>query len=259
MQLHLESEEDNLALQPKCQPQEETSKRIESKREYHRKWREEHRERCREHSRLDYRRNYARYRAKRGTEEFKARLREYMRQYRLKYPERYLAALRESNRKHKAKRKAYLQKPENQSRRREIEIRRYRTDIQYMLSKRIRARITEAFSRSKAKRNSHLIDLVGCSGEHLIKHIESQFVNGMNWEDKSSYEIDHKVPLSAFLLQDPEEAKWACHWKNLQPLNPRDNLVKHDTIPSPLPDWLPHHIAERINSRRPGCPVASPI
>ncbi len=249
MRLHLEESAESPDRLQKSQHQNGTSKSPEDRREYMRKWRSENRDRCRNYSRQEYLRNYDRYRSRRGTEEYKKNLRDYMERYRAKYPDRYLSALRKSNRKHSSKRKAYRQNPENQARRRKIETERYRTDPQYMLAKRLRSRITEAFKIANAKRNCSMIDLVGCSSEHLLAHIESQFTNGMNWENKSSYEIDHKVPMSAFQLDDDEEAKWACYWENLQPLSPIDNLIKHDTIPHPLPPWLPPHIAERIIKR----------
>ena len=249
MQKHLEGLEASPDQKENQPPHERTSKSLEERKEYMRQWRSANKERCRLYSRNEYRRNYANYRDRRGKPEYKAKLREYMRGYRTEYPERYLAALKKSNHKHKAKRQAYLKRPENKARRRAIENRRYRTDPQYQLAKRLRARLSEEFKLQGVSRNDSVLELTGCSYEFLKCHIESQFTNGMVWGDSSTYEVDHIVPLSAFDMRDDEEAKASCNWRNLRPMTPYDNASKQDTIQSPLPPWLPAHIAERIINR----------
>ena len=70
--------------------------------------------------------------------------------------------------------------------------------------------------------------LLGCSKEELKIHLESQFSEGMNWENhgigKNKWHIDHKKPLcSAQTLLDLENL---CHYTNLQPLWSTDNIKK---------------------------------
>jgi len=71
----------------------------------------------------------------------------------------------------------------------------------------------------------------GCSTEEVVKHIESQFKEGMSWKNHGLYtwHIDHIKPLSSFNLLDPEEVKRANHYTNLQPLWAKDNLSKGAT------------------------------
>lgn len=243
---------EGLGASPDREPRSKPPEKIwltPERKEYMRKWHQQHPGKNREYCRAEYRRNHSRYRAKRGTEEFKANLREYMRRYREAHPERYLLALRASNRKHAVKRRAYRQRPEVQMRRRSRESLRYRTDAEYILAKRIRSRLREVFKRQGITSDAGSIALVGCSWLELKAHIQTQFVNGMVWENRGSYVIDHIIPMSAFDLRDAEELQWVCNWRNLRPITRYENSVKFDHLPSPLPSWLPPHIAARIVKR----------
>jgi hypothetical protein len=76
------------------------------------------------------------------------------------------------------------------------------------------------------------IALIGCDKETFLKHIESKFIKGMNWENYGlkGWHIDHVIPLSSFNILDENELKKACHYTNLQPLWWRDNLKKGSKI-----------------------------
>ncbi len=103
---------------------------------------------------------------------------------------------------------------------------RYANDPVYKLKMDLRNRLRAAI-KGKAKSGS-AVKLLGCSGEHAIAHIEAQFQTGMTWDNwgLQGWTIDHRVPLSAFDLQDPEQLAKACHYTNLQPLWAIDNLRK---------------------------------
>jgi hypothetical protein len=130
--------------------------------------------------------------------------------------------------------------------------RNYRkTSIQFALKDRLRASINRALRRNWVKKSNRTMQLVGCSVEELKAHLEVHFVEGMCWENRSTWHVDHLVPLAAFNLRDSEEQLWAFNWRNLQPLYGHENHSKSDSIPSPLPSWLPAHIAARIIARSP--------
>lgn len=122
-------------------------------------------------------------------------------------------------------------------------------DLQFSLAGRLRATMNRAFRRKWVKKPVRTEELFGCSISELKAHIEKQFINGMSWENRKAFHIDHIVPVIAFNMEDIEEVKCAFNWKNLRPLFGRDNLRKQATIPNPLPSWLPPHIAERITLR----------
>jgi hypothetical protein len=100
------------------------------------------------------------------------------------------------------------------------------SDINYVLVRRLRKRLYDALK--SAKKSSSALKLLGCSIEELKKHLESQFTEGMSWENHGYYgwHIDHIKPCYAFDLTDPEEQKKCFHWTNLQPLWWWENLEK---------------------------------
>lgn len=109
--------------------------------------------------------------------------------------------------------------------------------------------INRSIRRQKATKSGRTESLIGCTISELMKHLESQFTNGFSWKNRSTWHIDHFVPVSAFNLADPEEQRWAFNWRNLRPMAPKLNQSKSNTIPNPLPDWIPSHIASRIIER----------
>ena len=66
----------------------------------------------------------------------------------------------------------------------------------------------------------------GISVAGLRHHIESQFQEGMSWENYGKWHVDHIKPISLFNLLDPTEREAANHFTNLQPLWAEDNLKK---------------------------------
>jgi hypothetical protein len=78
----------------------------------------------------------------------------------------------------------------------------------------------------KMKAASAVRDL-GCTIEFLKDWLESKFTPEMTWENYGPvWHIDHVKPLTAFDLTDPEQAKAACHYTNLQPLPASENIRK---------------------------------
>lgn len=103
-------------------------------------------------------------------------------------------------------------------------------DANYRLSTNLRSRLYKAI-RGYSKDVSAVKDL-DCSIEQLKKHIESQFREGMTWDNYGTrgWHIDHILPLSSFNLSDTHQAKKACHYTNLQPLWWYENLKKRHDI-----------------------------
>lgn len=102
---------------------------------------------------------------------------------------------------------------------------RYKTDINYKLSVSIRNRINRAIKKNKPLST---FKSLGCSVDHLKKHLESQFQPGMTWENwgKFGWHIDHIIPLCTFDLADEEQFKKATHYTNLRPLWWHENLAR---------------------------------
>lgn len=103
---------------------------------------------------------------------------------------------------------------------------RIATDPQYAIASRLRCRLYYAIGRRGWKKAEKTQELLGCTFEFLKQHLESKFKNGMSWDKPNSFHIDHIKPLASFDLTDPEQQKAACHWSNLQPLYPEENIRK---------------------------------
>jgi hypothetical protein len=100
-----------------------------------------------------------------------------------------------------------------------------KTDIIYKIKRRLRRRVKDYLKR---KDRLTTIELLGCSIEQCIRHLESLFTEGMSWENYGfkGWHIDHIIPCASFNLLDPEEQKKCFNYKNLQPLWWWDNLSK---------------------------------
>lgn len=124
-----------------------------------------------------------------------------------------------------------------------------KTSISFCIADRLRVSLTRALRRNWIKKSHRTMELVGCSVEELKYHLESQFSNGMTWENRHSWHVDHIVPLKAFDLTSIEEQKIAFNYRNLRPLNRRENQKKQAAVILPLPLWIPENIAAKILAR----------
>jgi hypothetical protein len=59
---------------------------------------------------------------------------------------------------------------------------------------------------------------VGCTYNELLDHLESQFEEGMTWENQGEWHIDHFKAQSRFDPTIEEEAFKCWHYTNLQPM-----------------------------------------
>jgi hypothetical protein len=87
-------------------------------------------------------------------------------------------------------------------------------------------RIYSSLQSNKSKRS---IEYLGCNIKDFKEHIESQFKEGMTWENHGEWHIDHIVPIKykedgeAPTLEDTIER---LHWSNTQPLWASENISK---------------------------------
>ena len=108
-------------------------------------------------------------------------------------------------------------------RQRAYEKRRLAEDPTYAMVRRLRCRLHSALN-GRAKPASTM-ELVGCSAEKLCAWLEMHFAEGMTWDNRSEWHIDHIRPISSF--EDPADPR-CWHWSNLQPLWAEDNWRKSD-------------------------------
>lgn len=82
------------------------------------------------------------------------------------------------------------------------------------------------------QKSARTLELLGCSLAQFKAHIESQFQNGMSWENYGQWHIDHIKPCVSFDLSNPLEQKTCFRYSNLQPLWAKDNLKKGAKMPN---------------------------
>lgn len=111
--------------------------------------------------------------------------------------------------------------------RRKWENNRLSEDVNYKLHKSLSGRVRFELN-GKTKKTSRTEQLIGCTINELRQHIESQFSDGMNWDNWgiNGWHIDHKIPLSWFNLENENCRKVAFNYKNMQPLWGTDNIRK---------------------------------
>lgn len=102
---------------------------------------------------------------------------------------------------------------------------------------RLTCRIGTALKRTlkmhgKGNKSTRTMELIGCSMDFVLVHLESQFKPGMTWQNHGifGWHVDHIIPCASFDLTNPEQQRKCFHYSNLQPLWAVDNLIKSDTI-----------------------------
>jgi len=102
-------------------------------------------------------------------------------------------------------------------------------DPTYKLSTNIRNRVyCLIIKRSSGIKSKSTLELLGCTIDEVRLHLESQFQEGMTWDNHGvhGWHIDHIRPCASFDLTDPEQQKQCFHYTNLQPLWAIDNIRK---------------------------------
>jgi hypothetical protein len=105
---------------------------------------------------------------------------------------------------------------------------RLKTDTLFKLSHIVRTRIYKIIKINNINKSVKTFDIVGCSPKFLKEYLEKKFIDGMRWDNRSEWHIDHIIPLST--AKTEEEIYELCHYTNLQPLWAEDNLKKSNKI-----------------------------
>jgi hypothetical protein len=140
-------------------------------------------------------------------------------EYYKKYFEEYYTVNYEREKKRKSK-----WSQENKEYFNDYQKKRKKEDIMFKIVSNMRTSVTR-YLRYKSKRT---FEIVGCTPEFLKAHLENQFKDGMTWENRNLWHIDHIIPLSSAKTED--EIYELCHYTNLQPLWSEENLKKGKKI-----------------------------
>jgi hypothetical protein len=115
-------------------------------------------------------------------------------------------------------------------------------------ARRLRREVGQFLKKAKPH---YRLSLIGCTKTVLAQWIESQFADGMNWENKNknggndtaTWQIDHIKPCAAFDLTDKAQRMACFHYTNLQPLWSIDNHAKRDNW---IADQARHPVKESL-------------
>ena len=105
----------------------------------------------------------------------------------------------------------------------------------YGLRDAISSSIYSSFKRlcnGNYKKSKRTEEILGCTIEDFIQHLQSQFTEGMTLENhgqgEGKWNIDHIIPISS--AKTEEEIYKLNHYTNLQPLWYEDNMKKRDKL-----------------------------
>ncbi len=104
---------------------------------------------------------------------------------------------------------------------------RRNNDIHFKVKENIRTLIKNSLTYKGIKKNQKSIEILGCSHDEFRIHLESRFIEWMNWDNygnpkdgileiNKTWDIDHIIPTTT--AKTEEELIKLNHFTNLQPL-----------------------------------------
>jgi hypothetical protein len=95
-----------------------------------------------------------------------------------------------------------------------------------------RMRLAALKKRNGTNKSMSSRRMLGADPYICKKFLEDQFVDGMDWQNRGDWHIDHFFPIS--LAKNKTDVRVFSHFTNLRPLWASENMIKHNTPPSPL-------------------------
>lgn len=107
-----------------------------------------------------------------------------------------------------------------------------RTDPRYAINCRMHGLINKSLKGKNKKAGERWELAVGYPLDALMAHLERQFLPKMTWTNRSLWQIDHIVPVTAFVFQSIYDADFKACWAmtNLRPLWKADNMAKSNKL-----------------------------
>lgn len=105
---------------------------------------------------------------------------------------------------------------------------RMSTDPVYKAAIRVRALINIKIYSNGYTKKSKTFDILGCTYDFFKDYIESQFTEGMTWDNHGEWHLDHRIPIATATTE--EDVIRLNHYSNFQPLWAIDNLRKGKNV-----------------------------
>lgn len=108
---------------------------------------------------------------------------------------------------------------------------RYWKDPSYRLRKSLARSIQTKIKYQSEKKKDKTLELTGCSIKELKAHLETNFRDGMSWDNykHDGWHMDHIRPCASFDLTDKKQQFVCFNWRNLAPVWANENIIKSDT------------------------------
>lgn len=111
-------------------------------------------------------------------------------------------------------------------------------DPNYVAAQSIRGLLHKTLDRANIKKTSQTYLMLGYGHIELKQHLESLFLDGMTWQNRSEWHIDHIIPVVEFVRLGITDAARICALPNLRPIWAKDNMAKKDSFE--LTPYDPH-------------------
>jgi hypothetical protein len=151
-------------------------------------------------------------RKKKNHQNWSEKNREHLNEYHKKWREKNIDKHRENKRNYEKTRKS--------------------NDPLYKLIANFRTAIYQVLKENNLNKNGHYFEILKYTPEELIQHLESQFTDGMNWENYGDWHVDHKLPITHFNISEPGDEEFTKCWSldNLQPMWGEENIRKSNKV-----------------------------
>ena len=100
----------------------------------------------------------------------------------------------------------------------------YSNDELYSLKIRFRSLLNQKIRKGGFVKKISTLEFLGCDWESFKQHIELQFKEGMSWENRDLWDLDHIIPISEG--KTFEDIVLLSHFTNFQPLWKHENIKK---------------------------------
>ena len=159
----------------------------------------------------------------------------YRREWREKNKEKKAEYDKEWSKVNKEKKAEYARKysRENRDKIAKRKRERRREEPAFRLEGNLRTRLGIAIRDGHGRKCGSTLELTGCTWAELRSHLESQFTDGMTWDNYGEWHVDHIKPCTRFNLLLDTEQRDCFHYSNLQPLWASENLSKSDKYDEP--------------------------
>ncbi len=169
-------------------------------------------------------------RVHRKTESFKLKKKEKHKTPEWKKKNRQWRRSERSKEEYKIKRRKRSAQPKNRSRKAKYVKNRRSTDPMFRLNMNVSNSMRNSLKQGKAGR--HWEDLIGWKLSDLVERFNETKKPGMSWDNYGKWQWDHKIPISLWRFESPEDPEFKQCWAlcNLQPLWAKDNLKKMNKV-----------------------------